>query len=651
MAIESPLRLPSTLLHALPRTHSRRASQYIVRALRLLLLTVVLLTMAAVLAIWAWAPDAPLLYPLYSLHDDAYLILKGELYYRWFPNSAFVWYTISIVVAVAVISWALDVNILRWLQERTWRYLVHSPVRHPLALRLMRAQWWLKLPHVAREATRFKLEAAMHTMRSQTTRLGVAPERDCQRLVSLLDLHLTVEARFRKRRPDAQSDLQILERWQHSLTLLLALAPEKNAAGDAFFRPQVQTVLAMRPRVPLLPDIPDADVNNPQRIIELYERLNPTQEATDLQANPRAPLLPNETLYSQPIVLAEAALMLYLVMWLLKRRQRHITQADLLTVLLTRPATQTTPATEVRLLDLLTTLSNLAEQRRLLLHKVADALQAQLYADLNRNHNLSGMASNVNLYSTLQELEREIKTATEDKANTKVAQQEDNAGRRKKRRWWRRRGKQTADTAANTPNDTGKSAHRKPPPISVIHEQQDRDPRTSTLKERNQLTIGSATQLTVLLQDPLLLASTLDALDYLDLILTAMPQRWRRPNQAVWGYLLLLTSQPRLQLPLSQHLVNLFAGLLLVFGRTRVEQQPYPYLNTDTARQLLGLYRNQRLAQVRNKWRAALEDTTNPQNHALTQRDVLAAYSLLSGEFIAAAAPQPPNPAKRQAEA
>lgn len=83
-------------------------------------------------------PRSRFLQPIYWLHDEVYLVIKGYTFWLFHPTSWIWWGIIFTVLTIAFLSWALDRSPILPFHIRLLRGALRQPRWHPLLLRTTR---------------------------------------------------------------------------------------------------------------------------------------------------------------------------------------------------------------------------------------------------------------------------------------------------------------------------------------------------------------------------------------------------------------------------------------------------------------------------------------------------------------------------------
>lgn len=378
-----PLKFRSTTLHQLPRTHSGSGRRAVRRAWRILILGGAALIIFSLILGVHLRVLPPGLDVLYQVHDEVYLAIKGEAYYRVFPGSDLFWRTI---LALTLLIWVLvmfDLDALKWAQNWTWQRLIRNPQRHNTARRLMR--WGRRLgmkPTVARSVAIWAVESALLDLSASD--LHNASSKQVQTVVALLALHIEIETENysndynnqRNKQAASRFALRILERWQRALLLIHAYSATTNRhrAMEALFALQAQLPLdalnvtsqpdqMMAAFVQLLSDPVTSDFD--EAPAQLRKQLGiPYREDAGWV------MLDDRDLYAPRLVLAELHTIIGVLKWLHEQKRTALDMPDY--------AHWLDEQHNIRLMDAIAALGHLLERRRVLLNHAVGALQHTL---------------------------------------------------------------------------------------------------------------------------------------------------------------------------------------------------------------------------------------------------------------------------------
>lgn len=231
------LDLRSPVLAALPQTHLLARSHGARILFRVsALLTVLFFLGLALLAIhFRWLPVSRH-QPLYSLHDDVYLVLKGQTYTRFYPYSLIWWRLIGTVAVIFLITWTLDIAPVKEVQTLLLRWLIRRPQHHARFI-----IWTARLarlhvrPDMARLVTINELENALLNLGAASA-LRSVPIETCRQVVDLAALYVALEQHY----PASE------RRYLHNLSLWNRVAYLLHAyADDSAFSATMRDVMGL----------------------------------------------------------------------------------------------------------------------------------------------------------------------------------------------------------------------------------------------------------------------------------------------------------------------------------------------------------------------------------------------------------------------
>ena len=163
---------------------------------------------------------------LYVLHDRVLLLLKGNIYIRYFPYSLALWGSGLLLTALIIFAWLFRFPLSRWF----YILLIYIAI----ARRRFTGIYLVLLgihPDLVCAVVRNEFEKALIALGQQ--QLGKSPKAFCQRVYSLACFTLELQKHFRN---GPISFPRAVELWYHSYLMLYAYGDRDNEWFQEYLR-------------------------------------------------------------------------------------------------------------------------------------------------------------------------------------------------------------------------------------------------------------------------------------------------------------------------------------------------------------------------------------------------------------------------------
>lgn len=163
-----------------------------------------------------WLPKHGLGILFYWLHDYVFLRIKAYSFVLYCPKSLIWWSLIFIVAGAILVSWLLDLSLIKKPHTFLLRLILQQPMFYPFLIQCA------KIFNKVRVRPRFLFVTAITEWEQALINLtmhkqGHAPGMSCRRIAGLMQLQLSLTLVIKN---DSVQKLQALERWSRSLLYL-----------------------------------------------------------------------------------------------------------------------------------------------------------------------------------------------------------------------------------------------------------------------------------------------------------------------------------------------------------------------------------------------------------------------------------------------